>query len=181
METIVFLELNSIAQGIEVSDIMLKTSEVKLLDAKPCCPGKYVILICGDVAAVKSSVEAGKQVGGSFVIESTVIPRVHPQVISAISMSTEIINTDALGILEFFSITSAIMAADAAAKAADVQLIEVRLGIGIGGKSFITMTGDVAAVSESVKCGANIGGENGLLLNQIVIPNPRKEIFTNMF
>ena len=177
METIGFLELNSIAQGIEVSDIMLKTSEVKLLDAKPCCPGKYVILICGDVAAVKSSVEAGKQVGGSFVIESTVIPRVHPQVISAISMSTDIINTDALGILEFFSITSAIMAADAAAKAADVQLID----IGIGGKSFITMTGDVAAVSESVKCGANIGGENGLLLNQIVIPNPRKEIFTNMF
>ena len=50
----------------------------------------------------------------------------------------------ALGILEFFSVTGAIIAADAAAKAANVSLIEIRLGTGIGGKSFVTFTGDVA-------------------------------------
>lgn len=181
METIGFLELNNIARGIEAADIMLKTSHVQLISAKPSCPGKYVILICGEVSAVKSSVEAGCISAGEYVIEKTVIPRVHPQVIEAVSMATAPKSLDALGILEFMSITSSIIAADAAAKAADIELIEVRLGIGLGGKSYVTMTGDVAAVRESVQCGAQAGGQNGLLLDKVVIPNPRKEIFDSLF
>lgn len=181
METIGFLELNSIAKGIEAADAMLKASETDLILAKPGCPGKYYILISGEVAAVQSSMEAGALVGESHVIERTVIPRVHPQVISAISMATMPKQVNALGILEFMSVTSSIMGADAAAKAADVDLIEVRLGTGIGGKSFITMTGDVAAVTESVETGALAGGESGLLLNKVVIPNPREELFLNLF
>lgn len=177
METIGFLELNSIAKGIEAADVMLKAADVRLLFAKPGCPGKYQILITGEVAAVKSSIDAGCSIGGGNVIENTVIPRVHPQVISAISMSTLPKNPNALGIIEFMSVTSSIMGADAAAKAADVTLIEVRLGTGIGGKSFVTMTGDVAAVTESVKCGAQAGGQGGMLLSNVVIPNPRKELF----
>ena len=44
METIGFLELNSIAKGIEVADAVLKAAEVELISAKPSCPGKYHIL-----------------------------------------------------------------------------------------------------------------------------------------
>lgn len=176
-ETIGFLELNSIAKGIEAADAMLKAAEVRLLSAKPSCPGKYHVLICGEVAAVNSSVQAGTKVGGTNVIEKTVIPRIHPQVIKAINLSTPQYEVNALGILEFFSVTSAIMGADAAVKAADVNLIEVRLGTGIGGKSFVTLTGEVAAVSEGNKAGALAGGSNGMLLNQVVIPSPREEIF----
>lgn len=69
------------------------------------------------------------------------------------------------------------MGADAAVKAADVNLIEVRLGTGIGGKSFVTLTGEVAAVTEACKAGAAAGGSNGMLLNSVVIPSPREEIF----
>lgn len=178
METIGFLELNSIAKGIEAADAMLKAAEVRLLFSKPSCPGKYNVLIAGDVAAVTSSIEAGRAVGGGSVIETTVIPRVHPQVIAAVSMATSPEETQALGIIEFMSVTASITGADAAAKAADVTLLEVRLGTGIGGKSFVTMTGDVAAVSESVRCGAEAGGEGGMLLNMVVIPNPSKELFS---
>ena len=69
------------------------------------------------------------------------------------------------------------MGADAAVKAADVNLIEVRLGTGIGGKSFVTLTGEVAAATEACKAGAAAGGQNGMLLNSVVIPSPREEIF----
>ena len=48
-----------------------------------------------------------------------------------------------MGVLEFYSIASAITAADVAAKAANVTLIEVRIGYAIGGKGFVTLTGDV--------------------------------------
>ncbi len=176
-ETIGFLELNSIAKGVEAADAMLKAAEVELITARPSCPGKYHVLVCGEVAAVKSSVQAGVKIGQANVIEKTVIPRVHPQVIQAINLATPAQDRNALGVLEFFSVTSAIMGADAAVKAAEVNLIEVRLGTGIGGKSFVTLTGEVAAVTEACKAGAAAGGENGMLLGSVVIPSPREEIF----
>ena len=38
METIGFLELNSIAKGMEVADCVLKTAEVKLVFSRAGCP-----------------------------------------------------------------------------------------------------------------------------------------------
>ena len=99
------------------------------------------------------------------------------QVIQAINLSTTPEGVNAVGVMEFYSITAAVYAADAAVKAADVTLIDVRLGIGIGGKSFAVLTGDVAAVEEAVKCGMAAGTEKGLALSSVVIPSPREEIF----
>ena len=48
METIGFLELNSIAKGVEAADIVLKTAAVQLVFARPGCPGKYNILFTGE-------------------------------------------------------------------------------------------------------------------------------------
>lgn len=177
MEAIGILESNSIAKGIEAADAALKAAEITLLYAKPVCPGKYTILFCGDVAAVDASLQAGERVLADNLVDSVTIPRVHPQVIAAINLSTALAQVNAVGVMEFYSITAAIYAADAAAKAADVSLIEVRLGLGVGGKSFVVMTGDVAAVEESVKCGMACGEKKGLAMTSVVIPSPRKEIF----
>ena len=46
METIGFLELNSIAKGVEVADIVLKTAAVSLIFSRAGCPGKYYLLFC---------------------------------------------------------------------------------------------------------------------------------------
>ncbi|WP_341473316.1 BMC domain-containing protein [Clostridium estertheticum] len=82
--------------------------------------------------------------------------------------------------LEFFSIAASIVAADAAAKAAQVKLIEIRLGMGIGGKSYITLTGDVGSVKAAVEVGANAVAQTGMLLNKEIIPSPKKEVFNNL-
>ncbi|MCI8650175.1 MAG: BMC domain-containing protein [Anaerotruncus sp.] len=181
METIGFLELNSIAKGIEAADAILKAAEVELIDVRASCPGKYHILFTGEVAAVQASLEAGKASGDGFVIDSVVIPRVHPQVIRAIHMSNAPEGINAVGVMEFFSVTASIYAADAAAKAADVTLLEVRLGTGIGGKSFVVLTGEVAAVNESVSAGVSQENAKGMVVSQVVIPSPRKEIFDSLF
>lgn len=177
MEAIGILESNSIAKGVEAADAALKAAEVTLLYAKPVCPGKYNILFYGDVAAVAASLAAGETVLDSHLVDSVTIPRVHPQVIRAINLSSEPAARNAVGVMEFFSITAAVYAADAAAKAAEVTLMDVRLGTGIGGKSFVTLTGEVAAVTESVACGMRCGAEKGLALDSVVIPSPRPEIF----
>lgn len=181
MVTIGFLELNSIAKGVEAADAMLKAAEVCLLAAHPSCPGKYHILVSGEVAAVQASVEAGAAVGGAFVIDQLVIARIHPQVIEAINLSTLPDGINAVGILEFFSVTASILGADAAVKAADVTLLEIRLGTGIGGKSFVVLTGEVAAVEEATRCGAACAAETGLLVSRVVIPSPHPDIFKSLY
>ncbi len=63
MKTIGMLEFTSICRGIEACDAMVKAGDVTLITAKTACPGKYMILVTGDVGAVKSAVEAGEVVG----------------------------------------------------------------------------------------------------------------------
>lgn len=178
--TIGFLELNSIARGMEAADAILKAAETRLIFAKASCPGKYYILFSGEVAAAQASMDAGAAIGGSHTVDSCVIPRVHPQVFLAINQSSYPEKMAAVGVMEFFSVTAAVYAADAAAKAADVTLLDVRLGTGIGGKSFVTMTGEVAAVSEAVKCGIETPSVQGMVVSSVVIPNPHRELLDSL-
>ena len=179
-ETIGFLELNSIAKGMEAADIVLKTAEVNLIFSRPGCPGKYYRLFTGEVAAVKSSLDAGIKVGGDHVVDSCVIPMVHPQVVAAINMTAMPEEFMAIGVMEFYSVTASIYGADAAVKAADVDLIDVRLGTGIGGKSYVILTGEVAAVRESISCGIHTPNAEGMVISSVVIPSPHPELLDHL-
>lgn len=177
IKSIGIVELNSIAQGVLVADCMLKAAETNLVVAKPACPGKYIILISGDVGAVKTAVSVGQDVGKNFVLDTIIIPSVHEQVIPAINGTMEIGSVNAVGVIEFFNISAAVIAADDAVKAADVRLIEVRLGMGIGGKSFVTLSGDVSAVEAAVKAGLADAIDKGTVISSCVIPSPTEELF----
>ena len=181
IDTIGFLELNSIARGLEAADAMLKKAEVDLIFAKPGCPGKYYILVAGETAEVRTSVTEGCEIGGRFVVQSLVLPRVHEQVIQAINLCVPPQPKNAVGMMEFFSVTEALICGDAAVKAADVTLIDIRLGTGIGGKSYVLLTGDMAAVQQAVDAGVDKAQDKGMLLNQVVIPNPDPVLFESLY
>ena len=181
IDTIGFLELNSIARGLEAADAMLKKADVDLIFAKPGCPGKYFILIAGETAEVRSSVAEGTGIGGNFVIQSLVLPRVHEQVIQAINLCVPPQPKNAVGMMEFFNVTEALICGDAAVKAADVTLIDIRLATGIGGKSYVLLTGDTAAVSQAVNAGIEKAQDKGMVLNQVVIPNPDPALFASLY
>jgi microcompartment protein CcmL/EutN len=145
------VELNSIARGYLTCDTMVKTAEVELIEILTICPGKFMILIAGDVGAVKSSVEAGVRQGEAAVVDQLLIANVHPDIFPAINAATQVSEVEALGVLETFTVASGIIAADAAVKTASVRLIELRLAKGIGGKSFFTLTGSVRRRSKREK------------------------------
>ncbi|MGL4675319.1 MAG: BMC domain-containing protein, partial [Wohlfahrtiimonas sp.] len=83
LHAIGLVELNSIAKGIEVTDVMLKTADVTLLTSKTICPGKYIVMIGGDVAAVNQSVASGAEAGGFLMVDKFVLPNIHPSVLPA--------------------------------------------------------------------------------------------------
>lgn len=174
------IELSSIAAGYLVADAMLKAADVELILSRTICSGKFMVLVGGDVAGVMSSVEAGEVAGQGAVIDTFVIPNVHASLFAAISGTSKVDVLEALGIIESFSVASMIEAADAAAKAARVQVIELRLAMALGGKAFVTLTGDVAAVQAAVDAGAAVVASKGLLVNKVVIPNPRRELMSDI-
>ena len=114
------------------------------------------------------------------MIDSFVIPNLHESIFPAIAGSTKIEALEALGIVESFSVASLIEGADAAVKTANVQLIEIRLAMALGGKAFVTLTGDVAAVEAAVDAAAQVVGRKGLLVNKVVIARPRPELLNEM-
>jgi len=174
------IELGSIAAGFEVTDAMLKAADVELVVARSICSGKYMVLVRGDVAGVEAAVAAGSEAGGFSVIDTFVIPNVHASVFPALSGVTKAEHLEALGIIESFSVASLIEGADAMAKSANVRLVEVRLAMALGGKAFASCTGSVAAVRAAVDNGAEKIAAKGLLVNKVVIPNPRPELQNEM-
>lgn len=170
------VELNSIAKGVEAADLMLKASSVELLESKSICPGKYMIIIVGDVSAVESSLEVGVEASRSFYVDHVLIPNVHEGVVQAIRGIPANTDFGAIGVLEFFSTTGSIYAADAAVKAAGVNIVDMRLGYAIGGKSFVTLTGDLSAIEAAVSAGKAVGEERGLLFNVATIPSPNEQL-----
>ena len=151
------VELSSIARGIETSDSMLKAAQVELLRSVTVCPGKYMVIVGGDTGAVRASLEAGKAAGGEFVVDTLLIPSVHEQVFPAISGTVE--------------------AADAAAKAAQITLIEVRTGYAIGGKGFVVLTGDVGAVRAAIDAAKQV---SELYVESTVIPRPAPQLLESL-
>jgi len=180
MTAIGMLEFNSIAAGIEASDQMSKTAQVSPIFYKTICPGKFLAGVYGDVAAVNASIKAGREVCTEAVVDWFIIPNIHPEVIKALAGGGMLEQREALGVIETFSAAAIVDAADAAVKAADVHLLDVRTALGLGGKGYALIGGDVAAVEAAVRAGSAKASEAGLLVGTVVIPSPHKDVFDQL-
>lgn len=174
------LEYTSIAAGIDASDRMVKTADVTPLFFKTICPGKFLAAVYGDVAAVTASVQAGKEVNPECIADWFIIPNIHREVVAALGGCVILRERSALGVIETFSVASAVQAADAAVKAADVQILDVRTALGLGGKGYVLISGDVAAVGASVAAGTARLVDSGLLVGTTVLPRPADALFEQL-
>lgn len=77
---------------------------------------------------------------------------------------------NAIGILETKGFAPLVLGADAAVKAANVELVEWRQ-IGSGYVSFV-IEGDVAAVRSAIDAGNEAASKVGEVMSQLVIPRP---------
>lgn len=171
------IEYTTIAVGIQAADLMVKTAEVELLEAQTVCPGKYVALISGSISAVKAAVEVSKQQFSENLIDSFVLGNPHEDIFPAIYGATDVGKVEALGVLETFSAASIIVAADVAAKTAIVKLIELRIAKGMCGKSYMLITGEVAAVSAAIEKAKTALKDEGTVIGSSVIASPDEKLW----
>ena len=171
------LEYMTVSTGMEATDLMLKTAEVELIEAQTVCPGKYIALVTGDLSSVKAAVEASKTKYSEKLIDTFVLGNPHEDIFPAVYGTAAVENPSALGIFETYSAASIIVAADAAAKTAAVKLIELRIARGMCGKSYMTLTGEVAAVTAAIERAKAEIGADGMFLDSSVIAGPSEKLW----
>lgn len=170
------IETNSIALGVKAADAMLKMAAVQLLDAYATSPGKYIAVVGGDVASVAAAVEAGAAEAGETLLGKLLIAQLHAQVMPAIQGVPATHEVRAIGVVETATVASVIRAADAAVKTAAVDLLELRMAKGLGGKGYVTFTGDVGSVQAGVEAAADAASRDGALVATAIIAAPHHDL-----
>lgn len=173
------LELEHIARGVRCADAMFKRTEIDMLASRPVSGGKHLIYLSGPVAEMEEAMDAGREVAGDSLVDSLFLPSAHRQLWPVVpdardgrGWASDVIVSAA--IVESATICSLLAGMDAACKVAEVQVRDVRLGMGIMGKAFFTMTGQLADVEAAAEAAREEVGERLLALE--VIPAPAIEI-----
>lgn len=169
-------EFKTVSAGVQAADAMIKTSEVEVIEAQTVCPGKYIVILTGDLSAVNAAVETAKRQHGTHLIDSFVLGNPDEAIFPAIYGASHVEVIKALGIVETFDASAIIVAADVAAKTSEVQLIEIRMARGMCGKSYLFLTGEVAAVQAAVEHAKEAVAVNGMYLDSSVIARPDKRL-----
>ncbi len=170
------VEYKTVSAGVVAADAMVKTSDISVIEAQTVCPGKYVVIITGDLSAVDAAVNTARVQHGSHLISSFVLGNPHESIFPAIYGATEIEEVSALGVLETYDAASMVVAADEAAKTAIVDLVEIRLARGMCGKSYMMITGEIAAVQAAIERAKQTVGQEGMYLDSSVIAHPDAQI-----
>lgn len=170
------IEYKTVSAGVLAADQMVKTADVEILEAQTVCPGKYIALIAGDLSAVNAAVERAKHTRPEEMIGSFVLGNPDESIFPAIYGTSHVERMSALGILETYDAASLIVAADIAAKTAIVELIELRIAKGMCGKSYVMLTGEVAACEVAIAKAKAAAGESGMFLDSSVIAHPDPQI-----
>lgn len=145
MEALLVAEFNSIPVGIKILDTILKKSNIKIYKAGVTCPGKYFFIVYGlngDINYCSNHIDKN----GKFEI----ISGVSKKLIEILGKNkTKDIN-DAVGIVEFFTISESVKALDMILKSSLVEAIRLRLGNGVAGKSYFIVSGDISSINEAI-------------------------------
>lgn len=145
------LEFDSIAAGIVAADEMAKKAPLERLVVGTVQPGRLLVLLAGEVAGVEECLAVGRTTGSGALMDAVYLPGVHAQVVAALAGARQLPLEDALGMVETVTAASAIHAADAGLKGADVRLLELRLSDGLGGKGLCFFTGPLTDVETAVE------------------------------
>ncbi|MEP6984530.1 MAG: BMC domain-containing protein [Chloroflexota bacterium] len=169
------LEFSSVAAGVFAGDAMVKRAQLDFIHAGTVQPGRYLILIGGNVAEVEEALKVGQKNALDSLIDYIFLPGVHPDVVRAIGGGRETRINDALGIVETLTVPSAIQAADKGIKGAQVSLVEIRLADGLNGKGLVFFTGLVSDVEAAIELSTG-SLQTGQLVKQVVIAKLHAEM-----
>jgi len=164
------LEFETVAAGIQASDIMVKRAPIALLRCGTIHPGRFLILVGGSVASTEEAYLVGVQLGEAerTLSGNVFLGDVHPTLHDAVLGTRQALQGDALVVVETRSSPALLAAVDAAVKSTPVILAELRLGDDLGGHALALMSGDLTDVETALGICADRAGDQ--LLARTLMP-----------
>ncbi len=174
------IELSSVARGVVVADAMVKKAPVELVLARAVSSGKFVILVSGEVADVDEAMQAAIATAQATLVDRLLLAQAADSLLAALRRDAPAPGAaDAVGIFETFSVASTLHAADAASKAARVEVAELRLADGLGGKAYFIVAGEQADVEAAMFAAEHVTA-TGMKLAQEIIPRPHEDLLRHL-
>lgn len=173
---IALLEFDSAAVGTMVGDAMVKAAPIERIEAGTIQPGKHLVLVGGQVAAVEEAFATGMRAADEAPLDTVLLPDVHAQVHDAVFGQRRPATHESLGILETQTVAAVVRAADAAVKGALVEIMELRLGDGLGGKGLLHLTGRIHDVEAAIEIGTGVIAERDITVRTTIIPQLHHEM-----
>jgi len=174
-KALAMMEFKSIGWGLATLDRLLKGFPVELIFLRILCPGKLLAAVTGEIAAVRGALQRARENNLTY-IDDFFLGNPHPGLLAAVRdvWPVELERLGALGIIETFTASSALVAADTACKAGAVTLANLHMARGLAGKAHVYLTGSVGAVEVALEA---VEGqlEPGSLSRQTIIPSPDME------
>ena len=171
------LELSSIARGVVVADAAVKRAEVELVGSRPVAGGKHLVVLAGGVEEIGEAMAAAREAAGEALVDQLTVSFLHPPIWALLGPPVHPREwTDgpsgAAAIVETATVCAAVHAADAAGKEAPVALRDMRLAVGISGKAFFSMTGDLSDIEAAAAAARDAAGSRLLEIQVIASPAP---------
>ncbi len=160
------LLLGDIPPGLFVLDALAKEADVEVLQTGTIHCGRYLILFGGEVGPVERAWRRALDSAGPQVLDEVLLPHAEARLLPAIKSG--VIRWpapgDTLGVLQAATPPVLVRAVDATLKGTLVDLVELRVGDGIGGKAIASLWGethDVVAAVDLARASFERAGAQG--------------------
>ena len=161
------LDVGDIPPALLALDALAKEAEVHILGRGTMQPGRFSILFAGDVEAVERSFRKAEPLCHPSLCDAVLLPYAEERLVPAVRDAAMRWPApgDTLGVIQLSYPPTLLKAVDVALKGAYVELVQLRLGDGLGGRGIALLWGethDVEAALELAEEAAFGGCAEGL-------------------
>jgi len=178
LDALSLLELRSVARGYRVLDALVKESPVRVLEANLIEPGRFLILTGGGVAEVEAAHRVGCEVAADDALDTLFLPYAHRSLWTGLGGVQQLIDVDAIGVIEGSCIAGVLDACDRVLKHTDVALCGLRIATALGGKGYFVVHGAQDAVESAIAIGAEVLTQRGRRVAEELIARPHPDFLS---
>ncbi|MCA9242355.1 MAG: BMC domain-containing protein [Phycisphaerales bacterium] len=148
---IAMYEFDSVADGTRVADRMIKQAPLTLFRAGTTHPGKYLLLVGGEVGAVEVADAVARREPAGVLGDAIFLPDAHHKLQAALWGRRVSAEADTLAVLECPAMPALVGGVDRAVKTAPIEIVDLRLGDALGGRGVAQFCGVQADIEASIE------------------------------
>lgn len=179
--SLILIEFKNIATAFYILNELTENFNLEVVISKPLCPGRYILVFSGgmgEVSEAEISIKEIKKDSKHSNISVRVIGSIEQGIVEKINSPMNYPGViRGLGILEMVNSVEIIRAADLLYKSGDIEIISIKIGLGLGAKGIVLVEGTESDLHNGI---SKIEAEAGRkVISSQIINSPEKKFLDN--